>query len=211
MAALQRAAAGRSRVLGFVKEGPGRLYYGARLRYALAELPREAWDEGFYVTRTYERVDEDALRPADPEAPLRPVQGVRAGDLVRVTLQIVAPQHMHFVAVDDPIPSGLEAMNFRLMTSSAALARTTAYSFRPRHAPRGFHSSWYTPFRHQEVRDDRVQLFANELPPGLHRYVYLARATSLGRFVAPPTHVEQMYSPEVFGRGAASSFEVTEK
>jgi hypothetical protein len=208
---------GGDRTVGFVKEGPGRLYYSARLRYARTTLPKEPWDEGFYVTRSYEKVSEDAssfagLRGGDDLDKEKPgVQAVGAGDLVRVTLKIVAPQQMSFVAVDDPLPAGLEAMNFRLMTASQSLAGARGFGFRPSYGRRHYGSAWYTPFYHQEIRDDRVQLFADTLPPGVHTYVYLARATTIGKFVAAPTHVEQMYSPEVFGRTAASHFSVTEK
>jgi len=199
--------------LGFIKQGDGRLYYTARLRYARDSLPTQPWDEGFYVTRTYERVPEggmgsmDALR-GDGRGPGQGVMRVKAGDLVRVTLRIIVPQQMSFVAVDDPLPAGLEAVNFRLVTSARAPARGADFGgFQPRYGHQRY--SWYTPFYHQEIRDDRVQLFADTVPPGIQTYVYLARATTVGRFVAPPTHVEQMYDPEVFGRTAAGSFEVT--
>jgi hypothetical protein len=46
------------------------------------------------------------------------------------------------------------------------------------------------------------------MPAGVYRYRYLARATTLGRFVVPPTRVEEMYQPEVFGRSAASVVEI---
>ncbi len=206
---------GGDRTLGFVKEGPGRLYYTARLRYARTTLPKEPWDEGFYVTRSYERVSEDASSFAglrggeDVEKEKKGVLTVGAGDLVRVTLKIVAPQQMSFVAVDDPLPAGLEAMNFRLMTASQSLTGARGFGFRPSYSRHHYGSAWYTPFYHQEIRDDRVQLFADTLPPGIHTYVYLARATTIGKFVAAPTHVEQMYSPEVFGRTGTARFEVT--
>ena len=57
----------------------------------------------------------------------------------------------------------------------------------------------------------RVQLFADQVMPGVHTYVYLARATTIGSFVAAPTHVEQMYEPEVFGRTGAKTFVVQAK
>ena len=59
-----------------------------------------------------------------------------------------------------------------------------------------------------EVRDDRVLFFANSLPAGLFHYRYWARATTLGRFVVPPTRVEEMYEPEVFGRTGATELSV---
>jgi len=202
--------------LGFIKQGDGRLYYTARLRYARKELPTEGWDEGFYVTRTYERVPQDGVSSmaslrGDPNKVAKGVTEVRAGDLVRVTLRIIAPQQMHFVAVEDPLPAGLEAVNFRLVTAAQSLRRgVDMFGYRSRHSHRSYSSAWYTPFYHQEIRDDRVQLFADSVPPGIHTYVYLARATTIGTFVAPPTHVEEMYEPEVFGRTGALDFEVKE-
>jgi uncharacterized protein YfaS (alpha-2-macroglobulin family) len=53
-----------------------------------------------------------------------------------------------------------------------------------------------------------VLFFVDSMPAGLYRYRYLARATSLGRFVVPPTRVLEMYQPEVFGRTGASVVEV---
>jgi hypothetical protein len=133
---------------------------------------------------------------------------VKAGDLVRVSLRIIVPQQMHFVALDDPLPAGLEAVNFRLMTATRSQSRHRRYGYRSRHGARRPSSPWYTPFYHQELRDDRVQLFADSVAPGIYTYVYLARATTVGSFVAPPTHVEQMYEPEVFGRTGTVRFEV---
>jgi uncharacterized protein YfaS (alpha-2-macroglobulin family) len=46
------------------------------------------------------------------------------------------------------------------------------------------------------------------MPAGIYHYRYLARATSLGRFVAPPTRAFEMYQPEVFARTGASIVEV---
>jgi uncharacterized protein YfaS (alpha-2-macroglobulin family) len=203
--------------LGFIKQGTGRLYYSARLRYARAKLPDKPWDEGFYVTRTYEPVSRDvtsfnALR-GDPHKQSAGSLKVKAGDLVRVTLRIVVPQHSHFVVVDDPLPAGLEAVNFKLMTASRSVRRNMGSfsGFQPGHSHKRHRSSWYTPFYHREIRDDRVMLFADDVMPGVHSYVYLARATTIGSFVAAPTHVEQMYEPEVFGRTGAKTFVVEAK
>jgi uncharacterized protein YfaS (alpha-2-macroglobulin family) len=64
------------------------------------------------------------------------------------------------------------------------------------------------PYDRSEVRDDRVLFFADALPAGLHHYRYLARATTFGRFVLPPTRAEEMYEPEVFGRTSATEVTV---
>ena len=59
---------------------------------------------------------------------------------------------------------------------------------------------WY---EHQNLRDERAEAFTSLLWPGVYEYVYYARATTPGRFVAPPAHAEEMYAPETFGRSAS--------
>ena len=63
-------------------------------------------------------------------------------------------------------------------------------------------------FDHAERHDDRVQLFATRLTEGTHVYSYVARATTAGTFRTAPTHAEEMYSPETFGRTASTTIEV---
>jgi alpha-2-macroglobulin len=61
---------------------------------------------------------------------------------------------------------------------------------------------------HREHHDDRVLTFIAHLAPGLYHFRYLARATSSGSFVVPPTRVEAMYAPEIVGRTAATTLTV---
>ena len=46
------------------------------------------------------------------------------------------------------------------------------------------------------------------MPAGVFHYRYLARATTPGTYVVPPTRVECMYAPEVFGRTGAATLQV---
>lgn len=60
----------------------------------------------------------------------------------------------------------------------------------------------------QEIRDDGVRFFVDEMPPGLHRFTYVARATTPGRYRVPPAKVEEMYQPEVFARTEGAEIQV---
>jgi hypothetical protein len=62
---------------------------------------------------------------------------------------------------------------------------------------------WGTWYEHQNLRDERAEAFTSLLWDGVYRYTYVARATTPGRFVAPPAKAEEMYSPEVFGRSSS--------
>jgi uncharacterized protein YfaS (alpha-2-macroglobulin family) len=62
-----------------------------------------------------------------------------------------------------------------------------------------------TEWQNMELRDDRAQLFADVLAAGESSHEYLARATSVGSFAAPPVTAEAMYRPEIAGRSATGS------
>lgn len=51
-----------------------------------------------------------------------------------------------------------------------------------------------------EMYNDKVLLFADYLPPGIHTHTYLVRVTTPGTYCLPVTKAEEMYTPEVFGR-----------
>ena len=70
--------------------------------------------------------------------------------------------------------------------------------------------AWYlNPWDHVDTRDDRVRLFADSLPAGVHKYVYFARATVPGQFFVSPVRAEEQYFPEIFGRSDSGRFTVT--
>ena len=60
--------------------------------------------------------------------------------------------------------------------------------------------SWM--FNHRELRDERSLHFAESLEPGVYHLSTIARATTPGEYLVPPTRAEEMYRPEVFGRSA---------
>jgi uncharacterized protein YfaS (alpha-2-macroglobulin family) len=61
-------------------------------------------------------------------------------------------------------------------------------------------SHWY---EHRQVRDNRVEAFSSRLWSDHYELRYEARATAIGTFTAPPTKIEEMYSPETFGRSSS--------
>ncbi|MBK7993601.1 MAG: hypothetical protein IPK14_09280 [Blastocatellia bacterium] len=52
----------------------------------------------------------------------------------------------------------------------------------------------------ENFRDERIEAFTQLLWDGVYTYSYVARATTIGSFVVPPTKAEEMYHPETFGR-----------
>ena len=175
------------------KEGAGRLYYRLGLRYAPTDLRLPPYEAGFTVERVYEAVD----NPDDVKRDSQGVWHVKSGARVRVRLTMVAPTRRYHVALVDPLPAGFEALN-------PALAVTGSIPQDPQRQTGANRYWWWwrTWYEHQNMRDERLEAFASLLWDGVHTYTYVARATTPGTFIAPPTKAEEMYAPETFGRGA---------
>ncbi|HEY5944819.1 MAG TPA: DUF6049 family protein [Kofleriaceae bacterium] len=192
--AMKDVAAHDKQDLTIQKDGAGRLYYRIGMKYAPHDLKQFPADYGFAVERRYEAVD-------DPKDVTRDKDGtwhIKAGARVRVKLNMVNENRRYHVALVDPMPAGLEAMN-------PALATTGPLPLDPQQQQsRGRYWWWYGPwYDHQNLRDERVEAFAPLLWEGNHEYEYIARATTPGNFVVPPPKAEEMYMPETFGRGGS--------
>jgi hypothetical protein len=189
---LAEKGAGEQRLV-LQKEGAGRLYYRVGMSYAPSNLKLAAADYGFAVERVYEPTGEpgDVRRDADG------TWHIKAGATVRVKLTVVAPSRRYHVALVDPLPAGLEALN-------PALAVTgTLPAGQKEQEPEGVGWWWWRRawFEHQNLRDDRAEAFTSLMWEGVYTYSYTARATTPGAFVVPPAKAEEMYAPETFGRG----------
>jgi uncharacterized protein YfaS (alpha-2-macroglobulin family) len=176
------------------KDGPGRLYYRIGMQYAPASLKLNAADYGFTVERAYEAID----NPADVRRDADGTWHIKSGAKVRVRLTMLAPTRRYHVALVDPMPAGLEALN-------PALAVTGSIPQNERAENAGREWWWWSRpwFEHQNLRDERVEAFTSLLWEGVHNYSYVGRATTPGNFVVPPAKAEEMYHPENFGRTAS--------
>ncbi|HEY0155963.1 MAG TPA: alpha-2-macroglobulin family protein [Thermoanaerobaculia bacterium] len=183
--------------LTFNREGTGTLYYMLRLRYAANVLQQQALDRGFHLERDY------VLSGPPGSQPGAPVTSFKAGDLITVTLRIRATKERRYVAITDPIPAGTEPVETWFATTASALVEQQSRQERVSWA-------WWerSGFDHVERHDDRVNVFATRMLEGDHTFTYLVRATTSGTFIAAPTHAEEMYEPEVFGRTATTTVNI---
>ena len=186
--------------LVLAKDGTGRLYYRIGLRYAPADLSLDAIDRGFVVDRVYEAVDDPGDVTRDADGTWR----VKAGAKVRVTLTMVAESQRTHVALIDPLPAGLESLNPALAVTQTIVPPEGEDGVSPVDS-RSLGWWWGTWFQNEQLRDDRTEVFTTLLPAGTYTYSYVARATTPGTFVVPPTRAEEMYAPETFGRTATDT------
>ena len=179
--------------------GTGRLYYSMYLRYYKPVEEVTALNRGIIVSRKYTLVDCD---PEEEQCPA--ITQAQVGDVMRVKLTIIAPNDLHYVVVEDPLPAGAEGVDQSLKTTSVVgeepeLTRTD------RGSPWGEGYGWWW-FSHTELRDEKAVLFATYLPKGTYEYTYLIRASLPGEYGVIPTHAYEMYFPEVFGRSDGGMF-----
>lgn len=187
---LDPGAPGSSMEISLSADGRGKAYYTARLAYARDMEGVAAESQGFSIRRSYK------IRQDDNWVELRPDTVLQRGQLVRVDLTVWAPADRAMVAVVDPLPGNLEAMNPAFATS---------------HTPRDeyeFLESDYGYadyiFYHRELGLQSVRFYAEHAPAGEYRLNYIAQVIAAGKFMAPPPIVEEMYAPEVYGRGVAT-------
>jgi uncharacterized protein YfaS (alpha-2-macroglobulin family) len=210
--AIQSGDAGRRTEVRIERSGEGRLYYSTSLTYAPASLKTEATNAGIEVYREYsvERNGEWVLLQSSSD---RTAMEIKTGELVRVDLYITLPAARHFVVAEDPAPGGLEPVNRSLATASAV----DAAKAEPRYPADSFYhrsgdwleftlSRWS--FYHKELRHSAARFYSEYLPAGRYHLTYMAQAIAPGRFIALPFHAEEMYNPDVFGRGVPAELSV---
>ena len=172
-AALRTATDGKTHVV-IRRRGEGRAYY--RIGMAWTPARTAARSQGLALTRA---------------APRR----VGVGDTAVIEIELSTDTPQRFIAVEVPLPAGLEAVD----TSLGAGARA-------RVAAGGEHSALLS---HRELRPDRVLLFFDSLPPGSTRHTIPVVATTPGHFTLPAAVAEAMYEPETRARTRRGLVEVS--
>ncbi len=195
---VNRLAFERNPVDGSVSGSPGRLYYAAYLTYFKPVEEVKALDRGIVISRRYSLADDEQDKA---------ISEAEVGDVINVKLTVIAPNDLHYVLVEDPFPAGAEGIDTSLATTSI-VGEAPSIERTDRRNRWGYGWWW---FSHTELRDEKAVLFATFLPKGTYEYTYQIRASLPGEYRIIPTHAEQMYFPEVFGRGDGGVFTIEQE
>ena len=206
---MQDGDAGKHAQVVLTKQGQGRLYYSARLAYDLKTDNPSRINAGIEIRREY------SIKQNGKWTLLASPMHIKRGELVRVDLFVSLPTARHFVVVNDPVPGGLETVNTDLATASAVDAEEG--KFKAAEESWWFHfSNWsdygryFWSFYHKELRHDSARFFADYLPAGNYHLSYTAQAIAVGEFSVMPVSAEEMYDPDVYGKGVAARLHVGE-
>jgi len=137
-------------------------------------------NKGYAIERSYQKLLDDGS--------MKPANDLRVGDMVVITLQIEIGGGDRYLAINDALPSVLEAINPEFDTQSEREGDQL---------PDGV-NAWFCD--HREVRADRALFFTDFAPEkGKFQLRYLARVIGEGDTIAPPARIEAMYEPNKYG------------
>ncbi len=205
---LNESMAGDKANLDILRNGSGRLYYATRLTYSPKEPRREGINAGIDIRKEYsvERGGKWVLL----ETPAQ----LKKGELVRGDIYLSLPAARNFVVVNDPVPGGLEPLNRDIANTSIVDSGKGAFDKSG--------GSWYYKFSdwvnfdssrwsfyRQEIRHDSVRFYSDYLPPGNYHLSYVAQAIAEGEFRTMPVFAEEMYDPNVYGKGVETVVEIS--
>jgi uncharacterized protein YfaS (alpha-2-macroglobulin family) len=176
------------------EKGTGRLYYTAYLRYFVPVEKIEELQRGIIIQRRY--TDPTCKKEVCPS-----IDKAEVGQLIKVTLTIIAPRYLLYLVVEDPIPAGAEIVDTSLKTVSVTYEQGGELK-------RKSEPVWWWYPTHADKRDEKLVLFATYLSPGTYEYSYLIKAGLPGEFKVLPAVAYEMYFPHVFGRTGGMSFKI---
>ncbi|MBF0302920.1 MAG: large extracellular alpha-helical protein [Desulfamplus sp.] len=197
----------------------GTIYYSAGISYAPKDDFMKSVNSGMEIRREYS-VERDGrwelISAGSGEGFVNKRESsIKTGDIVRVDIFLSLPTARNFPVVSDPVPGCFEPVNRDLATASVIDAEKAGSAL-----PEGSwwfkFTDWYEfnesrwSFYHQELGHSAVRYYADYLPAGNYHLSYTAQVIAKGTFTAMPTHVEEMYNADIFGKGTADKISVAE-
>lgn len=146
---------------------------------SLAAVPVSApFNAGYQIKKT--------ITPIEQANKGLPAGSYSRGDMLRITLEVNASTDMTWVVITDPIPTGATILGSGLGRDSEI---ATQGEKRDGNGWPAFEERSFEAFRS----------YYEYLPKGVIKMEYTIRLNNAGEFSLPPSRVEAMYAPEIFG------------
>jgi uncharacterized protein YfaS (alpha-2-macroglobulin family) len=139
---------------------------------------KEPLNAGFSIRKT--------ITPVEQANKSLPAGSYTRGDVLRITLELNASADMSWVALTDPVPGGATILGNGLgrdseMASQGETRQGTAWA------------------AFEERSFESYRGYYGYFPKGITKVEYTLRLNNVGEFSLPPSRVEAMYAPEMFG------------
>lgn len=167
--------------LSILHQGTGRPWATIQ---SIAAIPlKEPFSSGYKIKKT--------IKPVEQKVDGR----WSRGDIVRIRLELEAQSDMTWVVVNDPIPSGANMLGTGLGRDSQIMTSGEKSE------------GWVWPV-FEERSFEAFRAYYEFVPKGKWTVEYTIRLNNPGDFLLPPTRVEALYSPEMFGEAPNKRMEV---
>ncbi|MGB3880452.1 MAG: MG2 domain-containing protein [Diaphorobacter nitroreducens] len=180
--------AGAAQPLVVTHQGPGKPWLTLQ---SVAAVPRQQpFSAGYTLKRT--------VTPVEQADEALPAGSYSRGDVLRVTLEVTSTADMTWVAITDPIPAGATILGSGLGRDSEIATQGEKREGRgwPAFEERGFES---------------FRSYYEYLPKGTVTMQYTMRLNNAGDFALPPSRVEALYAPEMFGEAPNARVKVVQR
>jgi uncharacterized protein YfaS (alpha-2-macroglobulin family) len=126
------------------------------------------------------------ITPVAQANPALPDGSYSRGDVLRITLEVNASADMSWAVITDPVPGGASILGSGLGRDSAIATQGEKQS-----------GDGWPAF--EERSFEAFRSYYQFLPKGVVKMEYTLRLNNVGEFSLPPSRVEAMYAPEMFG------------
>ncbi|MBC7435156.1 MAG: alpha-2-macroglobulin [Bdellovibrionales bacterium] len=165
--------AGGKDTLGVTHQGTGKPWL--TLQSVAAVVLKAPFNAGYAIKKTITPVEQAVAGK------------YTRGDVVRVALEINASADMTWVVITDPIPGGATILG-------GGLGRDSQIATSGEKSQSG--NAWPA---FEERSFEAYRSYYEYVPKGIIKMEYTVRLNNVGEFSLPPSRVEAMYAPEMFG------------
>lgn len=149
---------------------------------SVAAVPLKApFNAGYQIKKT--------ITPIEQANKNQPAGSYSRGDILRITLEVNATTDMTWVVVTDPIPTGATILG-------NGLGRDSEMATQGEKSGSSGSNGWVA---FEERSFEAFRSYYDYMPKGVMKMEYTVRLNNAGEFSLPPSRVEAMYAPEIFG------------
>ncbi|QTN30739.1 alpha-2-macroglobulin [Rhodoferax sp. AJA081-3] len=162
--------------LSVTHQGPGKPWL--TLQSVAAVQLKEPFNAGYQIKKT--------ITPVEQANKALPAGSYTRGDVLRITLEVNASADMTWAVITDPVPGGATILGSGLGRDSEIATQ----------GEKKDGDGWLA---FEERSFESFRSYYQFLPKGVVKMEYTIRLNNVGEFSLPPSRVEAMYAPEMFG------------
>ena len=171
--------------LNVTHTGPGKPWL--TLQSVAAIQLKAPFNAGYQIKKT--------ITPVEQANKALPAGSYTRGDVLRITLEVNASADMSWAVITDPVPGGATILGSGLGRDSEMATQ----------GEKALGDGWPA---FEERSFESFRSYYQFLPKGVVKMSYTLRLNNVGEFSLPPSRVEAMYAPEMFGEAPNAKVKV---